>query len=298
MYSTWPYVYGYSLIKRKGWGEFLVDILEEIEFNEDVFDHLVVPKNALLDNQDIDLSFNRKELIKALVLNKEKQQVQDIVSGKGGGLIFLLHGPPGVGKTLTAEATAEILHKPLYTVSVGELGCTPVDVEESLSKILEIAEIWDAVILLDEADIFLEARTTENITRNAIVGIFLRLLEYHNGIIFLTTNRINNFDCAIMNRISMTFFYEDLELETRKKVWKNLFEAFKIDDSNIDIYKLAEYRINGRQIKNTIRLSQCLAASRGELVNQNHLHFILNQDRNDYSFGSNEHDYSKKPNNK
>jgi len=37
-------------------------------------------------------------------------------------MIFLLHGPPGVGKTLTAEATAETLKKPLYTVNVGELG--------------------------------------------------------------------------------------------------------------------------------------------------------------------------------
>jgi ATP-dependent Lon protease len=37
----------------------------------------------------------------------------DVMEGKGEGAIFLLHGPPGVGKTLTAEAIAELLHKPL-----------------------------------------------------------------------------------------------------------------------------------------------------------------------------------------
>ena len=42
--------------------------------------------------------------------------------GKRGASVVLLHGPPGVGKTLTAEAMAENFHKPLYPVSMGELG--------------------------------------------------------------------------------------------------------------------------------------------------------------------------------
>jgi hypothetical protein len=54
-----------------------------------------------------------------------------------------------------------------------------------LREILEIASVWDAVVLIDEADIFLEKRTEEDIKRNALVGIFLRLLEYHQGVLFL-----------------------------------------------------------------------------------------------------------------
>ena len=44
---------------------------------------------------------------------------EDIVAGKGGSTIFLLHGPPGCGKTVTAEAIAEMLEMPLYVVTGG-----------------------------------------------------------------------------------------------------------------------------------------------------------------------------------
>lgn len=46
------------------------------------------------------------------LLDKFGEQFEDIIQGKRGGSIFLLHGPPGVGKTLTAEAIAEVLHRP------------------------------------------------------------------------------------------------------------------------------------------------------------------------------------------
>lgn len=114
---------------------------------------------------------------------------RDIISGKGGGVVFLLHGPPGTGKTLTAESVSEFLKRPLYSVSVGELGTDCKSLEKALSEVLEVATRWNAVILLDEADIFLERRTLQDVTRNALVGIFLRLLEYHTGVLFLTSNR-------------------------------------------------------------------------------------------------------------
>ena len=63
----------------------------------------------------------------------------------------MLHGSPGVGKTLTAEAIAELLHRPLYSVSVGELGTNTQELEDKLREILEVASTWKAVVLLDEA---------------------------------------------------------------------------------------------------------------------------------------------------
>lgn len=122
------------------------------------------------------LAPERKVLIKSLVKNYQGS-FKDIIGGKGGGCIFLLHGPPGTGKTLTAEAISELLRKPLYSVTVGELGTTINELEDKLRNILEVACYWDAVILLDEADIFLEQRSDNDIHRNAMVGIFLRLLE-------------------------------------------------------------------------------------------------------------------------
>src|SRR5437879_11619905 len=44
---------------------------------------------------------------------------------KDRSLLFVLHGPPRVGKTLTVEAIAEQTRRPLYALSDGELGSTP-----------------------------------------------------------------------------------------------------------------------------------------------------------------------------
>ncbi|CAG8804552.1 4511_t:CDS:2, partial [Gigaspora margarita] len=54
-----------------------------------------------------------------------------------------------VGKTLTAEAISEYLHRPLDAISVGELGVTPKELEDKLSEILEIPSVQNAVILID-----------------------------------------------------------------------------------------------------------------------------------------------------
>jgi hypothetical protein len=76
------------------------------------------------------------------------------------------------------ESIAEFLKCPLYIISGGEVGTNSRMVEEELKKILDISMTWGCVILLDEADVFLEKRTAQDIHRNALVSIFLRLIEY------------------------------------------------------------------------------------------------------------------------
>ena len=75
------------------------------------------------------------------------RETADVIDGKGEGSIFLLHGPPGVGKTLTAEAIAELLHKPLYTVSMG-LGTNPESLESTcrISSCVQHPQPHDHVI--------------------------------------------------------------------------------------------------------------------------------------------------------
>jgi hypothetical protein len=75
-------------------------------------------------------------------------------------------------------------------VSAGELGTDSRYLESELQKILDICHAWGAILLLDEADVFLEKRNMQDIHRNALVSIFLRQLEYFQGILFLTTNRV------------------------------------------------------------------------------------------------------------
>jgi SpoVK/Ycf46/Vps4 family AAA+-type ATPase len=127
------------------------------------------------------LGQKQKKLIHSLVYQhaKKKTSFDDIIEGKGQGLIGLLAGTPGSGKTLTAEAVAEVTHKPLYVLSAGELGITPTSLESALVRALELAQMWDAVLLLDEAEVFLTQRNFSDVGRNALVSIFLRRLEYY-----------------------------------------------------------------------------------------------------------------------
>lgn len=243
-----PYVYGFAF-SPKVWGEMLVDNLSDITFRDSSFDKLV-------------LDPERKEMIYSLVDQSEKME-RDFIDGKGGGIIFLLKGTPGTGKTLTAETIAERLKRPLYMVGVGELGTEVSELEEKLRNILEVAKSWNAVLLIDECDIFMEKRTNMDIHRNAMVGVFLRLLEYYDGVLFLTTNRAGDIDQAFYSRISMVIHYDALDEEAREKVWKNLFELYGI--TGVDVKTLSKFSINGRRIKNVCRISLALARAKGEL---------------------------------
>lgn len=157
----------------------------DITWSEEPFRELVLGKK-------------HKELVYALVRqhSMDSQPFDDIVVGKGKGLIGLLCGNPGCGKTLTAEAVAEVAHRPLYVISAGDLGMDPKTMEENLARILELAHIWKAVLLLDEADVFLHRRSMTDLVRNALVSVFLRQLEYYQGILIMTTNMMKQIDPA------------------------------------------------------------------------------------------------------
>ena len=110
----------------------------------------------------------------------------DFIHGKGEGQIFLLHGPPGTGKTLTAgmasdklsrgntdsdvESVAEYTKRPLLSITAADLGHEPVELETNLVRFFAYARNWDAIVLLDEADVYLERRSVNDLRRNSIVS--------------------------------------------------------------------------------------------------------------------------------
>lgn len=161
----------------------------EIAWNDAIYSALVMP-----DFQ--------KDLIKQLVEahGQEKGDYDDFVREKGKGLVGLLMGPPGLGKTMTAEAIAEVARKPLYTMSSGELGESVYDVSNNLARVMELATTWHTVLLIDEADVFLAQRSSIHVERNAITSTFLRQLEYYPGILILTTNRASSIDSAFESK--------------------------------------------------------------------------------------------------
>jgi hypothetical protein len=174
-----PVVLGFAFAEKL-WLEFTVSGVDEINWNEGAYESLVLESKT-------------KDIVRALVESHKyhaAESIDDVIQGKGKGLVAVLHGPPGTGKTLTAEGISELLKCPLYMVSAGELGTDSRYLEAELQKILDICHAWGAILLLDEADVFLEKRNMHDLHRNALVSIFLRQLEYFQGILFLTTNRV------------------------------------------------------------------------------------------------------------
>ena len=264
-----PLVKGYAL-KSKRWLSFFVDAITEIAFNSSAFDSLVLPEN-------------QKELILAFAESqvKHKESFDDVISGKGRGIIMLLSGGPGIGKTLTAESVAENMEVPLYMMSAGDLGIQSSEVESSLNTILEMVAKWNAVLLLDECDVFLEARSAHDLERNKIVSIFLRTLEYYEGILFLTTNRVKNMDPAFQSRIHISMEYPGLDKAARMLVWRNFLKSIESELNEEEIGLLAGVEINGRQIKNILKTGGLLARHKGTKLRYEHLKTVLDVEKRD-----------------
>lgn len=270
LYCLPPTIHGFDFT-TKTWKTLDVDRITEVTWNKRAFSQLVAPPET-------------KELIQAVVSahGERKNMGLDIIEGKGQGLLVLLHGGPGTGKTLTAESIAEEQERPLYRVTCGDIGTEPREVERYLGDVLEIGRAWGCVVLLDEADVFLEERSFSDQKRNAIISIFLRILEYYDGILILTTNRIGSFDEAFKSRIQLALGYPTLNEEDRLKIWSNFVQMLPrtkdrvdMEDLQMNLPKLARDEINGREIRNIITMARHLAKFRKETLRYQHMRDAL-----------------------
>ena len=238
---------GYNL-RRKKWYDLVTDRVSDVKWNTEAFSKVVIDRKA-------------KDLVRALVEKQLAPGVStDLIAGKGNGLILLLHGGPGTGKTLTAESVAEICQKPLYRVTCGDIGTKAEEVEKYLESVFHLGQLWDCVVLLDEADVFLEQRSLEDLQRNALVSVFLQMLKYYEGILILTSNRVGIFDEAFKSRIQLALHFPTLGPYQRLRIWENFFDRLQsFKDDSIDLADLRDHldalkeeKMNGRQIRNAI----------------------------------------------
>ncbi|KAK6086963.1 AAA family ATPase [Seiridium cupressi] len=265
---------------------------DTVDRNELLFDPNTGPTGNyryLFPPETIAYNLERKswELIHALITTKlaaEKGQGPDLIKGKGYGLIMLLPGGPGTGKTITAEAVAEIAEKPLYRVTCGDIGTKPQEVERYLELVFYLGRTWDSVILLDEADVFLEQRGLSDLDRNALVSVFLRVLEYFEGILVLTSNRVGTFDEAFKSRIQLALHYPNLNVPQRRKIWRTFLNRLRsiavgqidYDDIFDNLDDLARRDDNGRAIRNALTTARQLAQYRRQIMTFADLEYVIN----------------------
>lgn len=286
-------IWGYVLTERK-WYQLNINNIRDVERKSNVDD------GAIRSFNDLVLRPQHRKLIQALVTNQMWLQSADIsdadapgfrsrngqlsaqppsldiVRGKGRGLIILLHGVPGVGKTSTAECVAAQLRRPLFPITCGDLGTDAGEVESKLDTFFFLAQKWKCVLLLDEADVFLTRRSTGDFVRNGIVSVFLRVLENFTGVLILTTNRVGEFDEAFRSRIHVSIHYPRLDEQSTVDIYDVNLRRIKDTQSldvDIDEDAIREFgrqhfqdnertpsrRWTGRQIKNAFQTAIALA---------------------------------------
>ncbi|KAL2289203.1 hypothetical protein FJTKL_02231 [Diaporthe vaccinii] len=257
---------GFSL-RNRVWVQLNLDQLNFIEQQDD-WNKLALPKGhreivqAMVETH----SFGSKR--KDYNVPRDRFEM-DLVRGKGNGCIILLHGVPGVGKTSTA----------------GDVGYEPEDVERNMGKHFKLANRWGCVLLLDEADVFLAKRNKTDVKRNGLVSVFLRILEYYSGILFLTTNRVGAIDDAFRSRLHLTLYYPKLTETQTLKIWKTNFQRLKennklrldgelapIDFNDKKIIAWVkkhweEIQWNGRQIRNAFQTAVALSEFEAKKLN-------------------------------
>ena len=219
------------------------------------------------------LPHEHRSLIGTLL--EQAMTFKDIVRGKGQGAVVLCAGQPGTGKTLTSEVYAEVCGRPLYSVQCSQLGTSPDDLEEQLLKIFVRSQRWNAILLLDEADVYVSKRGAD-LTQNAIVGVFLRTLEYYNGVMFLTTNRADLVDDAIASRCIARIDYLIPKKDDQKKIWKILAETTgaKLSESELDQILQDNPDLSGRDIKNLMKLALMVGAGKGDAITAKTIKYV------------------------
>ncbi|GKZ57903.1 hypothetical protein AnigIFM63309_004159 [Aspergillus niger] len=236
-----------------------VDYAEQLEKAATIPDANIKPENL--------------EIIKALSDRQIKTQnpwSADFIKDKGEGVVVLLHGPPGVGKTYTVESIAMNTGRPLISLTIADLGTKEESIETHLTSWFALAQKWRAILLLDEADIFLERREHKDIARNGIVSAFLRKMEFFKGLLFLTTNRVGHIDEAFISRVHVIIGFEKLDPEKRKKIWKSFLDKLHGEQrGKIRVTaacaqflmgnEMSAMDWNGREIRNALQTAIALA---------------------------------------
>ncbi|KAL9621376.1 MAG: hypothetical protein Q9160_004136 [Pyrenula sp. 1 TL-2023] len=255
-----PHVSGFAL-SEKAWMLFDIEFIQDLQASEDSLDNLVIDLDDL-------------SIIKALSHRQKhfsKAWEADFVTGKGSGQILLLHGPPGVGKTYTVECIAAVFQRPLLVLTIADIGMDEKEMERELTKWLNLATGWGAVVLIDEADVFLEQRQTRDVFRNGLVSVFLRNIEYFRGLLFLTTNRTGQIDDAFESRLHAIIHYKRLDDSKRAKIWDAFFHKLKKDKKGkvligqqarkfvLENEAIKKLEWNGREIRNAFQTAVSLA---------------------------------------
>ena len=183
----------------------------------------------------------------------------------GKGISALFYGEPGTGKTMCAEAIANALNRPLLAASLPNLKSKWVgETERNLESIFKKSRAHRAVLFIDEADSLLMERGEGRASRHddSVVNVILTLIERHQNVVFLATNRPDILDDALERRLTYCIEFPFPEAEHRAEIWRTHLPKTAPTKGEIDFDELGrKFEITGGLIKQAVFKAAFRAAS-------------------------------------
>ncbi|XP_057858143.2 uncharacterized protein LOC131067212 isoform X1 [Cryptomeria japonica] len=229
--------------------------------------HLYKPKVSM---QQVVLPDEQKEMLLRNIDNFSKFKsfrkevgLEDVIT-YGAGLVILLCGPSGTGKTMTVDAVAHHLGKRVLLVDFHSLesvfgGSKHDDHSVDLRGLFRDVDMNDAIIFFDECEALFKKRERGG---DKLFNALLTEMERHEGIIMLATNRPLDLDEAMHRRITCVIEFYAPDHTQRHKIWKLASERLPVEE-DIDWMKISlRYELTGGYIKNALVSSLLMAISR------------------------------------
>ena len=195
---------------------------------------------------------------------------------RGNGVVGLLHGASGTGKTLAADAIATRLRLPLLSVDLSLVVSKYIgETEKNLSQVFDAAEGFAALLFFDEADALFGKRTgvqdAHDRYANIEVNYLLQRLEAFEGLALLSTNLLQGMDEAFLRRFDQLVAFRRPGIAERRAIWQLHLPRDQLS-GDVDVIELARlFDLSGGEIRNAALTAAYGAAAANQPINRERL---------------------------
>jgi broad-specificity NMP kinase len=231
------------------------------------WDDLVLPPRTLGLLRGVEQEARLRE---GLLATEERGRVFE----RAARLTVLMSGPPGTGKSMSAQVLAGALGLELMAIDMASTVSKYIgETAKNLSAAFAAARASGCAMIFEEADSLFARRTEADSVNarhaNADTGHLLQLIDEHDGLVILATNRRANIDSAFLRRMRFVVEFPQPEAEQRRLLWDKMLAALGLPPGLRDTCAAAlaaEHELSPAQIKGAALSAAYLAAARGEPI--------------------------------
>lgn len=283
-----PYWIGGYDLEVNQWRTFNIWDLKPVKYDQEAWGKLIMDEDT-------------KDLIRALVDNTGCSVGGLRPAQFNKGQTVLLKGPPGTGRMTTVHAVCSLLKRPLLTITITahDFLYDFMNLMSDIALRVSFAATWNAVIVVKDADRFLESKDRGH---KDCINALLRRFELDDCISFWVSSTC---DEELLMQFSTVVDFPELDAAARRRLWlghfglndpaaimwnsdRTLINSSFVDQKELDhslilrdIEKLSRHQLDGRTIDNIARSARALATSNGEHLSIHHVKVVMKAQRLD-----------------